>query len=77
MSFSEYEDCFVWTCDKCGLAAEFPATSFWNALGELKGRGWRIGRDDEGWTHHCGKCWKSAKSLLDEPIKSGRLKAIG
>jgi hypothetical protein len=72
--FSEFEDCFVWTCDKCGFAAEFPATSFWGALGELKGRGWRVMRDDGGWTHHCQRCAQAArdadKGLLDRPLRS-------
>lgn len=76
MSFSEYEDCFVWICDKCALSAEFPATSFWNALGDLKGRGWRITREDEGWSHYCGRCAQAAreadKGLLDRPLRSVR-----
>jgi hypothetical protein len=71
MSFSEYEDCFVWCCDKCGLAAEFPATSFWSSLGELKGRGWRVTRQDEA---HCGRCAQAAREkdrgLLDRPLRS-------
>lgn len=74
MSFSEYEDCFVWTCDKCGLSAEFPATSFWTALGDLKGRGWRGWREDDGWSHYCGRCAQTQrerdKGLLDRPLRS-------
>jgi hypothetical protein len=76
MSFSEYEDCFAWECDKCSLSAEFSTTSFWNALGELKGRGWRIWREDEGWTHYCSRCAQAQrereKGLLDQPLRRVR-----
>jgi hypothetical protein len=69
MSFSEYEDCFVWTCDKCALSAEFPATSSWSALAELKT--WRVWRDDESWSHYCGKCKQQADvGILDRKIRS-------
>jgi hypothetical protein len=77
MSFSEYEDCFVWTCDKCALSAEFPATSFWAAHGELKARGWRFMREEEGaWSHYCGRCAQAQREadrgLLDRPLRSVR-----
>jgi hypothetical protein len=72
MSFSEFEDCFVWSCDKCGLAVEFPATSFWSAHGELKARGWRFIREYEGsWSHYCSKCKQQADAgILDRKIRS-------
>ena len=56
MAFSEWEDCFQWTCDGCSKSAEFPPGDFWQALAELKSRGWRIGRDNNGWSHHCQRC---------------------
>ena len=69
MSFEEYEDSFVWKCDFCGRSAEFPPDDFWSALAELKSRGWRISREDDGWTHRCSRCRKSAAELLDMPLK--------
>jgi hypothetical protein len=70
MSFEEFEDAFIWSCDSCGLRAELPATSFWAAWGDLKGRGWRATRLDDGWTHACGKCSrKSSASILDMPAR--------
>lgn len=69
MSFYEYPDAFIWECDTCHLQAQFPPTSFWHGHGELKARGWRFTRDEEGaWSHACGKCKaKADKGLLDRP----------
>ena len=69
MSFGEYEDCFVWTCDGCSQEAIFPIGDFWRSLGELKARGWRVGRDDEGRDHRCSKCRKKETSFLDRKPK--------
>jgi hypothetical protein len=70
MSFYEYEDCFVWSCDRCGKSAEFPPNDFWSALAELKSRGWRVERGREGWAHTCPGCRKGeAARLLDRVPK--------
>jgi hypothetical protein len=48
MSMDEYEDCFIFRCDGCGLTAEFARGapgSFMACVGEIKDRGWRISRD--------------------------------
>ena len=42
MSMSEYEDCFIFQCDGCGLSAEFERGgpgSFMACVGEIKSRG--------------------------------------
>jgi hypothetical protein len=58
MSFEEFEDCFVWRCEKCRLEAVFPPGNFWACVAELKARRWSFTRDDESrvWTHYCWKC---------------------
>jgi hypothetical protein len=68
MSFEEYEDCFVWQCDDCSLRAEFPPGDFWGALAELKARGWRIWREEDGWTHRCARCKKTGAEILATPF---------
>jgi hypothetical protein len=72
MSFEETKQGFFWTCNRCGLVAEFPPLSFWRALDELKARGWEIIRDDDvdgyGWVHHCARCRKSSAELLNMPV---------
>ena len=47
MSFEVTKQGFFWTCNRCGLVAEFPPLSFWRALDELKARGWEIIRLDD------------------------------
>jgi hypothetical protein len=84
MSMSEYEDCFVFSCDGCGLEAPFerggPGT-FMTCVSEIKHRGWRIIRDDGDWSHFCSgkecraavakKSAARAKELLDRvPLRS-------
>lgn len=83
MSMSEYEDCFVFQCNGCGLSAELarggPGT-FMAAVGEIKSRGWRIVREDGDYSHFCGnaECRKAvakkqsaiAAELLDRPLRS-------
>jgi hypothetical protein len=69
MSFDEFEDCFVWRCDRCGKSTQFPPDDFWGALRELKVRGWQFERDEEGWGHTCGNCArKFAREILDRPV---------
>jgi hypothetical protein len=74
MSFSEYENCFVWSCESCDATVEFKRIDqpgyFMSCVGELKARGWRIWRDREGewgeWCHKCPKCRNGeAKKILD------------
>jgi hypothetical protein len=74
MAMSEYEDAFVFSCDGCGLTAEFQRGgpgSFMACVGEIKSRGWRISRDRDGdYSHHCGKCRQGeAARLLDRVPK--------
>jgi hypothetical protein len=69
MSFSEYDDCFVWECDRCGRSVHYPPGDFWGALADLKSRGWGIKRDGEGWTHYCAKHKPSVTQLLDRKPK--------
>jgi hypothetical protein len=61
MSFSEYDTAFMWSCEGCGLEAEFPRSQqpgyFMSCVHEIKDRGWRISRDQDGeYSHHCSKC---------------------
>ena len=79
MSFTEFDDCFEWQCDGCGLKVEFPPRDFWRCKDELKARGWRFIRDDCNgeWAHRCLKCVKKEKesvvSWLDsKPGRPGR-----
>ena len=77
MSFSENEDCFEWSCDGCGLTAEFKRGgrgSFMCCVDEIKLRGWLISRTRDGdWSHYCAKCRrKSAASILDMPSNKVR-----
>lgn len=78
MSFSEYEDAFVWYCKGCSLQAEFERGgqgSFMSAVSELKQRGWLIERGSEygEWHHHCAKCRRErGAKLLDMPFKGRR-----
>lgn len=70
MSFSEYDDAFVWRCDGgCGRSVHYAPDNFWGALADLKSRGWLIRRDDDGWGHLCRKCRKSEASWLDRKPK--------
>ena len=54
---TEYSDCFVWRCDSCELEADFArggVGSMYDAVAELRARGWLISRMAGGWTHYCG-----------------------
>ncbi len=81
MSMDEYEDCFVFRCDGCGLTAEFQrggSGSFMACVGEIKDRGWRIGRDQYGdWDHRCGRCKaKASDDLLNKPFGGSKLQRV-
>ena len=73
MSVEEFNDAFVWSCNGCGLTAEFPPENFYRCVAELKHRGWRITRDRNEWVHQCGRCVRKENvvSVLDR--KPGRL----
>jgi hypothetical protein len=77
--FTEYADCFCWSCDACGLEAEFPRSrDFYECKDQLKARGWRITRHDrEGWLHRCAKCVRAEAAevvnILDR-VPGGRTK---
>ena len=64
MSFEEFEDRFVWTCGGCGLSVEFAPQNFMGCWNELKARGWRARREQDGdgvdWSHKCGRCSRKA-----------------
>jgi predicted RNA-binding Zn-ribbon protein involved in translation (DUF1610 family) len=68
MSFEEFDDAFVWRCDECKQSAIFPPGDFWRALAELKSRGWRIDRGQDGWGHYCPRCKKSGAEILSMPV---------
>jgi len=61
MSFSEYEDAFVWRCNgkDCPKGVIFKPHDFMGCVAELRARGWRFYCDDEDrtWTHYCQRCW--------------------
>jgi hypothetical protein len=70
MAFEEFEDRFVWSCGACGLSVEFPPHNFHGCWAELKSRGWRARREQDGegvtWSHSCGRCSRKADAgLLD------------
>jgi hypothetical protein len=73
MSFEEYEDAYVWQCEKCGLTAEFPRHDFYACVAELKCRGWQSSRDDpdEGWQwhHKCKRCRLTLEEFLNRPAR--------
>ena len=79
---TEYSDCFVWRCDSCELEAEFArggVGSMYDAVAELRARGWLISRMAGRWTHYgnadCRKARADRSStavadLLDRPLRS-------
>ena len=70
MSFDEYDDCFVWACDRCRTKAILPPGDFWGAVAELKGRGWLLERDENGWGHTCARCRKTmGVEILSMPVQ--------
>ena len=67
MSFEEYNDAFIWTCDEkgCDRFASFKPHDFYDCVDELKARGWSFMRDDEGgWSHACPKHRRKLGELL-------------
>ena len=69
MSFFEFEDAFVWQCDKCPHEAVFPPGNFWGCIAELKARRWTFIRGEGDWSHWCPDCkGKTAAEILDMPM---------
>jgi hypothetical protein len=70
MTFREYDDCFIWRCDKCHHEAVFPPGNFWSCVAELKARRWEFIRDDEGgdWSHKCPECRKASEVNVLEMV---------
>ena len=66
MTFREYDDCFLWYCDKCHHQAVFPPGNFWSCVAELKARRWEFIRDDEArdWSHRCPECRKIVEAEI-------------
>jgi hypothetical protein len=73
MSFTEYDDAFVWRCDgkDCTKEVFFKPHDFMGCVAELRARGWSFHCDDEDrtWTHRCGRCRKPLAELLKMPLK--------
>ena len=75
MTFREYDDAFIWQCDKCRIEAVFPPNDFYARVAELKARGWSFVRDDESrvWSHRCWKCRETeAAEILNMTIPPRR-----
>ena len=74
MSFTEYDDAFVWECNDCGKEVIFPPADFSDCVGELKQRGWSFHRTPSEWGHRCSPCTRKAreryKGILDRPFKT-------
>jgi hypothetical protein len=70
---SEYENAFVFSCEGCGLTAEFARGgpgSFLSCVDEIKHRGWRIERTRDGdYRHRCGGCRKSGADILNQTFR--------
>jgi hypothetical protein len=67
LSFEEDADSFKWTCDNCGLDADFASIAdFYRCVGELKARGWQFSKDRDGyWGHLCSKCRPKKTSTVE------------
>jgi hypothetical protein len=71
--FTEHSDCFLWSCDDCGLEAEFPPSQFYERKDELKARGWLIRCEEEtgyegagrDWRHYCAACARKRRKPVD------------
>ena len=82
MSFTEYEDCFSWTCNgkDCGKEVMFKPHDFMACVAELRSRGWSFHLEEdtghEGWgrtwRHYCQRCRSKRQqtSILDQRIRS-------
>lgn len=46
----------VFACDGCGDDLETDMSDFGDALGELRGAGWRARKVGDVWCHYCGGC---------------------
>ena len=71
MSFEEFQDCFVWRCDDCGLVVEFPPRDFWGCKDEIRARGWRFFREEGTWFHSCARCTKKNENVNVLAMKPG------
>ena len=73
MTMEETKSGFVWTCDRCGLVAQFfPPTGFWSAVDELRARGWQFDRDyDGGWSALVRQVRAEGDGELDGSAGSG------
>jgi hypothetical protein len=72
MSFAEFEDCFIWSCNSCGYEVVFPPHDFWGCVAELKARSWGFDRDEGDWTHTCGRCRHKHQqtNIMDRTFKT-------
>jgi len=78
MSFSEYDDCFIWRCNgkDCPKEVMFKPYDFMGCVAELRARGWSFHCDDEDrtWTHYCAYCQHKRRqtNILDRPLREVR-----
>ena len=68
MTFREYDDCFLWFCDKCHHQAIFPLGDFWACVAELKARRWEFIRGEGDWDHRCPECKKKSEVNVSEMV---------
>lgn len=76
MSFAEFPEAFIWTCDECGYEVWFKPRNFFACVEELKARRWGFSppQGDEDWGHTCGRCCHKHRqtSIMNQTIKSVR-----
>jgi hypothetical protein len=75
MSFEEYNDCFIWSCDEkgCDRLVAFKPNNFFACVDELKAMGWSfIHHDDGDWSHSCGNCNRKRRrtNIMDRSFKT-------
>jgi hypothetical protein len=58
----------TWRCDGCNAVADFQGLDFRSAWDELKHKGWRATRVDDGFMHECGRCCRPKGSVLAMPL---------
>jgi hypothetical protein len=68
MSFYEYDDAFIWRCDKCLHEAVFAPGNFWSCVAELKARRWGFIRGEGDWDHRCPECRKKSEENVGEMV---------
>ena len=73
MSFTEFEDCFLWSCNSCAKEVAFKPHDFFGCVAELKARGWSFTHEHDGdWSHTCGYCNHKRRrtDIMDRTLKT-------